>query len=136
MFAIRSLAFYAMTTLIAAVLPGQVDLKHEAVVYFGSGSHTTAPATIDEDKVREATPEWQTIQSEGVRKGTARYTLLMGELDKRIRCAVRAAVSGSGKDLVVRSGDIQDSKGKTVADLTDAVISKLDKQPLACHSPQ
>lgn len=103
----------------------QVDLKSDAVVYFGSASNTSAPAVIDEQKVREATPEWQTIQAEGVRRGSARYMLLVAEMDRRIRTAAQSAAAASSKDLVVRSGDITNANGKTSVDLTNDVIAKL-----------
>jgi hypothetical protein len=41
-------------------------LKRGAVVYHGSASNTTAPATIEETTVRDATPEWRKIQAEGI----------------------------------------------------------------------
>ena len=103
----------------------QVDLKSDAVVYFGSASNTSAPAVVDEQRVREATAEWQTIQAEGVRRGSARYMLLVGEMDRRIRAAARTAASNASKDLVVRSGDIQNDNGKTVVDITSDVIANL-----------
>lgn len=117
--------------LLAGGLLGQVTLKQGAVVYFGTATKTTAPASIDEDKVREATPEWKTIQAEGVKKGSARYKLLIAEMEKRIREAVRAAAEHSSNDLVVRSGDVEDAKGKEVADLTSEVISQIDSLPEA-----
>jgi hypothetical protein len=103
----------------------QVTLKQDAVVYSGSACNTTAPASIDEARVRKATPEWQTIEAEGVRRGSARYLLLVAEMDKRIRSAVQKAATKTSKDLVVRSGDVTDAKGKTVVDLTDDVIANL-----------
>ena len=119
----------AMRLLVALVLSftavAQVTLKQDAVVYSGSASNTTAPASIDEARVRKATPEWQTIESEGVRRGSARYLLLIAEMDKRIRSAVQKAATKTSKDLVVRSGDVTDTKGKTVVDLTDDVIANL-----------
>ena len=118
------LACFALLISAASAL-AQVDLKVDAVVYFGSASNTSAPATIDEQKVREATTEWQTIQAEGVKRGTARYILLVGEMDKRVRAAAQKAAAGASKDLVVRSGDILKNNGKTVADLTASVIQSL-----------
>ncbi len=103
----------------------QVDVRSDAVVYFGSASNTSAPAVIDEQKVKDATPEWQTIQAEGVRRGSARYMLLVGEMDRRIRAAARTAASTASKDLVVRSGDITNDNGRTAVDLTSDVIANL-----------
>lgn len=109
----------------AACAVAQVDLRSDAVVYFGSASNTSAPAVIDEQKVREATPEWQTIQAEGVRRGSARYMLLVAEMDRRIRTAAQSAAAAASKDLVVRSGDITNANGKSSVDLTSDVIAKL-----------
>lgn len=103
----------------------QVDLNSDAVVYFGSAANTSAPASIDETKVKEATAEWQTIQAEGVRPGSARYRLLAAEMEKRIRDAVKSVAGAASKDLVVRSGDVANAHGKDVVDLTDKVIAKL-----------
>src|SRR5262249_20966193 len=103
----------------------QVQLKKDAVVYSGSASNTSAPATIDEARVRQATPEWQTIEADGVRRGSARDILLTSEMAKRIRSAAQKADAAASKDLVVRSGDVADNKGKTVTDLTDKVIANL-----------
>lgn len=126
-----------MTGLVHTALPGilfllaaaqtlaQVELKQDAVVYYGSASNTSAPATIDESKVREATPEWQTIQAEGVRRGSARYILLVAEMDKRIRSAVLRAALDGNRDCVVRKGDIANKFGKSVVDLTAAVLDAL-----------
>lgn len=129
------LSFAFLLSLAVAILPGslpaQVDLKSDAVVYFGNASNTTAPASVDEDRVREATPEWQTIRAEGVRKGSARYKILMAEADKRIREAVRDVALNRSKDLVVRAGDVTDAKGKDVADITNDVVERLSQNPLA-----
>lgn len=124
---VRTRVVLTLTTLLvsAGQAMAQVDLKRDAVVYFGSASNTSAPAAIDETKVREATPEWQKIQSEGVRRGSARYILLTSEMDKRIRAAAQRAASDAGQDLIVRSGDIANSRGKTVTDLTSQVIGHL-----------
>ena len=120
----RFLSVAAVLSFAAAAL-AQVDLKQDAVTYFGSASNTSAPATIDEAKVREATPEWQTIQADGVRRGSARYILLVAEMDKRIRAAAQKAAADASKDLVVRAGDISNARGKSATDLTAQVIAKL-----------
>lgn len=114
-----------MAWLLSGLLAAQIDLNSDAVVYVGSAANTTAPASIDETKVKEATTEWQTIQAEGVRPGSARYRLLAAEMDKRIREAVKNAASAASKDLVVRSGDVSNAQGKEIVDLTDKVIAKL-----------
>jgi hypothetical protein len=121
----RSFSVVFLLQALAVGASAQVDLKDAAVVYFGSSANTTAPATLDEARVREATIEWQTIKAEGVRPGSARYILLAAEMDKRIRDAVKSAAGEAGRDLVVRSNDIDDARGREVLDLTDKVVGKL-----------
>lgn len=100
-----------------------VRLVKDAVVYFGSPSNCSSPATIDYGKVKNATPEWRTIQREGVRSGSARYNLLTTAMHDRIVAAVRKAAGRRGCDLVVRQGDITADGGLTVVDLTGDVIA-------------
>ena len=126
-FAIWSLMAALAFALPAAAQQG-VDLKRGAVVYFGSAHKTTAPATIDFDQVRAETPEWQKIQSDGIRKGSGRYRLLITKMDKRIRVAARETIGDTSNDLVVREGDISNARGKDVEDLTDEVIERLDSE--------
>jgi hypothetical protein len=115
----------AAAMLLSVVALAQVDLRPDAVVFSGSATNTTAPAVIDEARVRRATAEWQTIEAEGVRRGSARYMLLMSDMDRRIRNAVHKAAADASKDLVVRQGDVSDRKGRPVVDLTDEVIARL-----------
>jgi Skp family chaperone for outer membrane proteins len=114
--------------LLAAGATAQVTLKRGAVVYHGSAANTTAPATIDEKKVREATVEWQTIESEGINPDSARGKQLFQKMTQRIREAVKAVASDENRDLVVRSKDIADDQGHTVVDLTDKVIEKIEEE--------
>ncbi|MBK8100840.1 MAG: hypothetical protein IPK26_27450 [Planctomycetes bacterium] len=121
----RCVFAWSLAGLLAGLVHAQVTLNGDAVVYFGAAANTSAPASIDETKVKEATTEWQTIQAEGVRPGSARYRLLAAEMDKRIREAVKNVAAGASKDLVVRSGDVANAQGKEIVDLTDKVIAKL-----------
>lgn len=103
-----------------------VTTTRNALVLCGSTATCSQPATIDYKKVKKATPEWRTIRSEGVRKGSARYDLLTSAMSSRIKRAAKSAAEANGRDCVVRSGDIQDSRGLAVKDLTAAVISALE----------
>jgi hypothetical protein len=107
-------------------LSAQVTLERNAFVYHGSAANATAPATIDDDKVRAATVEWQTIRSEGIDERSARGRQLAAKMNKRIRAAVRAVASSQGRDLVVREQDIADDQGREVVDLTDAVVREIE----------
>lgn len=111
----------------AALVPAQgITIKRNGVVLFGSTANCTQPATVDWKKVRRATPEWKTIQSEGVRKGTGRYDLLISGLSTRVKRATAKAAETAGKDCVVPKSDLKSGNGLSLTDLTDAVIAGLD----------
>lgn len=110
---------------LVASLLCQVTLKRGAVVFHGSASNTSAPATIQEGKVREATREWQKIQGDGVDPDSAQGRQLIAQMNAKIRDAVRAVATAENRDLVARKGDIADAQGRDVADLTDLVIAQL-----------
>ena len=103
-----------------------IKTKRSAVVLFGSETNCSQPSTVDHKKVQKATAEWKTIKSDGVRKGSARYDLLISEMNGRIKKAVRKAATAESRDCVVRKGDIKDKSGLTVTDLTEATIDELD----------
>lgn len=111
--------------LFAAPLLAQVSVKSGAVVYQGSASNTSAPATIDEGRVREATPEWKKMQAEGIDPSSAQGKQLVVKMNNRIQDAVRSVASAENRDMVTRKDDITDKQGKDVADLTDKVCSKV-----------
>lgn len=110
---------------LAVSLAAQVTLKRGAVVFHGSSSNTSAPATIDETKVKEATKEWQKIQAEGIDPDSAQGRQLIAQMNARIRDAVRSVATSEGRDMVARKGDISDRQGREVVDLTDRVIQQL-----------
>ena len=102
-----------------------IKVKRNAVVFSGSTANCSKPATINLRQVEKKTPEYRTIRSEGVRRGSARHDLLMEEMLERIKTAVADAADDEGCDCVVRKGDIKDKNGLTVEDLTQAVIDAL-----------
>ena len=77
-------------------------------------------------KLEKKTPEYKTMKSEGVRKGSARYEILVAKMHKRIKRATKAAAEEAGCDCVLRSGDIKDDNGLAVSDLTEEVIEQLE----------
>jgi len=120
-----ALTLLAMLMLVVAAVAQGISTKRSAVVLYGSPGTCSQPATIDYSKVKKATPEWRTIRSKGVRKGSARYDLLISAMSTRIQRACRSAAEANGRDCVVREGDIKDARGLRVKDLTSAVISVL-----------
>ncbi|MFY9345600.1 MAG: hypothetical protein WAT39_24125 [Planctomycetota bacterium] len=119
----RTLSFALL--LVAASLPAQVGVKKGAVVYHGSASNTSAPAVIQEGKVKEATPEWKRIQSEGIDQGSAQGKQLLVQMTTRIKNAAKEAAEEAGRDMVARKDDITDKQGRDVVDLTDKVVAKV-----------
>jgi Skp family chaperone for outer membrane proteins len=113
----------------ASATPGRaqgVEVETGAVVLYGSASNTSHPATVDMKKVEKKTPEHQTMKAEGVRKGSARYEILVAKMHKRIKQAAKAAAEEQGCDCVLRKGDIKDGKGMQIEDLTSEVIEQLE----------
>lgn len=111
----------------AAPAPAQgIVAKRGATVLHGSATNTSHPATIDAKKVEKRTPEYKTIKSDGVRKGSARYEILTAKMHKRIKRASKAAAEAANCDCVLRKGDIKDNKGLDVIDLTQEVIDELE----------
>lgn len=102
-----------------------ITTRAGAVVLFGSTGNCSQPSTIRYQRVQRATPEYKTIRSEGVGKGSARHDLLTAQMNKRIKRAVAAAAQAASRDCVVRKGDVQNADGLTVTDLTAAVIGQL-----------
>lgn len=120
-----TLPLLAALFLFAAPAHAQVGVKKGAVIYHGSASNTSAPATIDEGKVRDATAEWKKIQSEGIDLSSAHGKQLLAQMNNRIREAVKSVAESEGRDMVSRKDDITDKQGREVADLTDKVVGKL-----------
>ncbi|MBM4062819.1 MAG: hypothetical protein FJ265_17250 [Planctomycetes bacterium] len=120
------LAAAAMLVLGASSV-AQVTLKRGAIIFAGNASNTSAPAIIDDLRVRAATREWQKIQSEGIDPESAHGKQLVQQMNARIREAARAVAGDQSRDLVVRKDDIQDKQGKDVVDLTDQVVSKVSE---------
>jgi len=116
---------FAALLLVASQAVAQVVVKRGAVVYHGSASNTSAPAIIDEAKVRDATAEWKKIQAEGIDTNSAHGKQLLAQMNTRIREAVKAIAEAEGRDMVSRKDDITDKQGRDVVDLTDKVAGKV-----------
>lgn len=111
--------------LLLAPLMAQVTVRSGAVVYHGSASNTSAPAVIDEAKVKEATPEWKKMQAEGIAPDSAQGKQLVVKMNNRIQEAVRSVATAENRDMVARKDDITDKQGREVQDLTDKVARKV-----------
>jgi hypothetical protein len=122
----RHLSRVVLAAMLAAVPAfAQVTVKKGAVVYHGSASNTSAPAIVDDGKVKEATPEWKKIQAEGIDTDSAHGKQLLVQMNNRIRTAIKSVADSESRDMVARKDDITDKRGRDVLDLTDKVVSKL-----------
>ena len=128
--ALRSrLSAVAFVLLLPAALASQgVQVKDSAGVLYGTTAKCSQPAVVDLAKIRKATPEWKTIKAEGVHKGSARYDLLVEDMNKRIRRICADVAKAAGKDCVIAKGEIENENGLTVTDLTDQVVTKLESE--------
>lgn len=110
---------------LAVPLLAQVTVKKGAVIYVGSASNTTAPATVKESKIKEATPEWKKIQAEGIDVDSAQGKQLLVQMNNRIREAIKDVAKAESRDMVTRKCDLTDKQGRDVVDLTDKVVAKV-----------
>lgn len=122
-------ALAILSCLFATAVRGQgIEVKADATVLFGTTATCTKPASVEWKKVRKETPEWQTIKSEGVKKGTARYSLLISEMTQRLKRHAKAVAQTHGYDCVVCKDDIDDAKGLDVDDATKRVVKLLESE--------
>lgn len=104
-----------------------VLLENKGVVLFGAASTSSRPATIDIEKVAEMTPEYREIKARDLDVSSARYSLLVKAMLKRIKEACKAVAVDTSSDFVTREGDIQCNRGLPVTNLTDTVIEELER---------
>lgn len=102
-----------------------ISIKRGGIVLYGASANCSQPASVNWSKVRKATTQWREIQADGVRKGSGRYDLLISEMNGLIKQAAAAAADASDRDCIVRDGDIKNSNGLEVVDLTNEVIAEL-----------
>ena len=114
-----------LSAILSATASAQVTLRKGAVVYTGSAANTTAPAVVNEKKVRAATPEWQKIVDEGIDPQSARGKQLITRMNLRINQAIESIADSESKDMVTRKKDLKDDRGRTVIDLTSKVVAKI-----------
>lgn len=123
----RVLLSLAMVLLFAAhALAQGVELKSSATCWSGAASTCSQPSTVRFATIRDATPEWKTIRSEGVKSGSARYSLLTSQMNDRIRAACQKVAEDEARDCVVNQGDIKVDNGLTVTDITSSVVQRLE----------
>jgi short-subunit dehydrogenase involved in D-alanine esterification of teichoic acids len=121
----RTVRLASVLLFLAVPLVAQVTVKKGAVIYVGSASNTTAPATVKESKIKEATPEWKKIQAEAIDVDSAQGKQLIVQMNNRIREAIKDVAKAESRDMVTRKCDVTDAQGRDVVDLTDKVVAKV-----------
>ena len=111
-----------------AVSAQGVILREDSMVLYGSAANCTQPASVDFQKLKKATPEWKTIRSEGVQKGTARYDLLVDDMNRRIKRLCEEVAKATGKDCILCKGDVENDRGLEVVDLTSQLLRKIESE--------
>jgi len=94
-------------------------------VYLGEKTSFSRAVTIDQKKIFESIPAYQSIKKEGVEKDTARYHFLIQEANRVFKEALKKLAKEQGFDLVVEKDGIK-IPNETVSDVTQAVIDAID----------
>ncbi|MCB9871955.1 MAG: hypothetical protein H6836_08200 [Planctomycetes bacterium] len=115
----------AVLMFLSSLVSQGITTTKAAVVLYGNASACSQPASVRYGKLQQATTEWKTIKADGVRKGTARYDLLISQMNARIKKAVEKVANAEGCDCVVRLADVKNANGLKVKDLTKEVIAEL-----------
>ena len=101
-----------------------IEVKNNKSVICGVPSVSTKPGTINYEQVERSTQEYRTIKSEGVKKGSARYNILISQMSTRIKLSTELVAQDEGIDCVVKKGEIKKSNHE-VKDITSKVIEYL-----------
>jgi hypothetical protein len=84
----------------------------------------TNPAKVDYDKLLKATSEMKELRREGIDKNSARGQALVTKATQKVRETAKRVMTEKGHCSVWKK--ISNKSGKTVADLTSAILPKLD----------
>ena len=100
----------------------RTKVRHGNVSKFDAEG-TAAVGTIRSTEVYEQIPAYQTIQKEGLEKGSARYTKLIRQATKSYKAALKKVAKDKSFALIVEEGGI--SGYAHVTDATSDIISAL-----------
>ena len=90
----------------------------------GTTTEVMKPALCDCRRVLDATPEYNKIRDERIKKDTAEHRLLVQAASNRLKSALQRVMSQKGYDLVAETGAIV-VEGKELPDVTDEIIQSL-----------
>jgi hypothetical protein len=84
---------------------------------------SAAVGTVRSTDVYDAIPAYKTIKKEGLEKGSARYTMLIGQATKAYKAALKKVGQDKSYALIVEEGGI--SGYTNVTDATSDIIAAL-----------
>lgn len=91
-------------------------------VYYGSGEHPSAPASIRADDVWAAIPEYKKIVDDNLTDDDAEYHLLMKRATERFQKALRSEAKRESYDMIAESGAVKANGSKKIPDATDDLV--------------
>ncbi|MEW6742861.1 MAG: hypothetical protein AB1486_08880 [Planctomycetota bacterium] len=106
---------------------GKDGVKVTGTVYLGDKNGFSKAGTIDETKIFEEIPAYQTIKKEGLKPDTARYHFLLRKANEVFKAAVKKAAKDGGYDLVVENEGIV-VRDQKVPEITQAVIDAIEDE--------
>ena len=103
------------------------DKVDESKIYHGSASSFEKAAEVDIDKVLEATPEYQEISKDKVKRDTGKYWLLQGDASNRVIKAIKEVAEKTDFDLIAEKGYLGKLKPPVESeDITKLVVEKIE----------
>ena len=111
---------------------GKVEVKvvnsgrvyHPRNLASGQSYKVSKPALCDSKQVFDATPEYQKIKDDKIKKGSAQHRILIQAASNRFKNAVQKVMSQKGHGLVAETGAIV-CEGHSLPDITQALIANL-----------
>jgi hypothetical protein len=101
----------------------QLDPKQ---IFFGDPKAFDSPAAVDIQIIIETTPEHQEIKKYKIKRGTAKYWILLSKATDRAIEAIADVAENEGYDLIAARVYLKDLKPiVTAEDVTKTVIKKI-----------
>ena len=95
-------------------------------IFFGDPKAFDSPAAVDIQTIIEATPEYQEIKKDKIKRGTAKYWILLSKATDRAIEAIAGVAEDEAYDLIAARDYLKDLKPKVAAeDITKTVIENI-----------
>ncbi len=121
---IAALVFLAPGRARAHTIPQ--DQLDRTKVFWGDTKSFEKPGEVDFDEVIKATPEYQEVKKDKIKRGTGKFWLLMSKASTRALRAIAQVGEDTEYDLVAAKGYLGKLKPPVPAkDITELVISEI-----------